>query len=84
MAWETRANGKQYFYLSQRINGRVVKEYFGSGFEAQIAAEIVEANKESQCGGRFGDKVRHNVGNALVIRVVEIDAHQQAVARDKE
>ena len=44
MAWEYR-NGKRYYYLSQRENGRVRKLYFGSGPEAELAAATVEANR---------------------------------------
>jgi hypothetical protein len=28
-AWETRRNGRRYFYTARRVNGRVVKEYMG-------------------------------------------------------
>ena len=37
MALEIRG-GKKYVYRSRRINGRVVKEYLGSGAEAEEAA----------------------------------------------
>ena len=44
MAWEYR-NGKQYYYLCQRVNGKVKKLYFGCGPEAELAAATVEANR---------------------------------------
>lgn len=37
MGWEVR-RGKRYYYRSRRENGRVVKEYFGCGPEAEEAA----------------------------------------------
>jgi len=37
--WEKRARGKRYFTRSQKLNGRVVREYVGSGPLAELAAE---------------------------------------------
>lgn len=45
MAWERRKNGKRYFYWGRKINGRVVKEYFGSGPLAELAAQRLESRK---------------------------------------
>jgi hypothetical protein len=38
MAWEHRRNGT-YYYRAYKVNGRVVKEYVGTGPLAEIAAE---------------------------------------------
>ena len=48
MAWETRKNGRRYFYRSKRVKGRVEKVYFGCGFQAEMAAELFEAAKEKR------------------------------------
>jgi hypothetical protein len=48
MAWETRKNGRRYFYRSKRVKGRVEKVYFGCGFRAEMAAELFEAAKEKR------------------------------------
>jgi hypothetical protein len=37
VGWEVR-RGKSYYYRSRRVNGRVVKVYFGCGPEAEAAA----------------------------------------------
>ncbi len=47
MAWETRS-GKRYFYLSKWVNGRVKKEYYGSGLMAELAAMQVESRKQDR------------------------------------
>jgi len=38
MSWERRRNGTRYYYRARKIGGRVVKEYLGTGSEAERAA----------------------------------------------
>ena len=38
MGWERRRNGSRYYYRARKIGGRVVKEYVGTGPEAELAA----------------------------------------------
>ena len=38
MAWKNRG-GKDYFYASRRVDGLAVKEYFGRGPDAEVAAD---------------------------------------------
>ena len=45
MAWERRQRGGQYYYRSSRIGGRVVKEYIGTGPEAELIADMDERNR---------------------------------------
>lgn len=33
MAWERRANGKDYYYAANRVDGKVVKQYLGTGLK---------------------------------------------------
>ena len=44
MAWEDR-NGREYYYRKKRIGNRVVSEYIGAGFLAELTAEMDEINK---------------------------------------
>lgn len=40
MGWEHRQRGGKYYTRSRRINGRVVREYLGSGEVAEACAEL--------------------------------------------
>ena len=46
MAWEVR-RGRKYYYRSRRVNGRVVKEYAGTGPAAEEAARL-DAEKAAE------------------------------------
>ena len=47
MAWERRGKHR-FYYHSRRVNGRVIKEYFGRGPMAEAAAALFEARREAQ------------------------------------
>jgi hypothetical protein len=40
LAWETRERGGRYYTRSRRVNGRVVRQYIGSGELAEMTAEL--------------------------------------------
>ncbi|MGI8923510.1 MAG: hypothetical protein ACR2HJ_05630 [Fimbriimonadales bacterium] len=43
MGWETRRNGRSYYYAKMRIGGKVSSIYIGTGPQAELIAEGVEA-----------------------------------------
>ncbi len=79
MALEIRG-GKKYLYRSHRINGRVVKEYVGSGSEAEEAAR-----REAATRAEFAELKRIGVIlDALRIAIdVAIEEHMLAAGYHK-
>lgn len=46
MAWNTKQNGKQYFYLTERLpDGSVRKKYYGRGAIAEVESKRLEQRK---------------------------------------
>jgi hypothetical protein len=41
MAWQLRNGSGPYFYLSKRVNGRVVNRYIGGGVAGELAAALI-------------------------------------------
>lgn len=54
MSWETRGNRRCY-YCARKVDGKVIKEYFGHGDEAHAAARE-DAEKRAEREARLHDK----------------------------
>lgn len=46
MGWEKRERGTRYYTRSKRVNGRVTKEYVGTGLIAELIALRDEAERQ--------------------------------------
>lgn len=47
MGWETRGNSR-YYYRKRWINGRAVGEYVGTGYLAEVLAELDEHERQER------------------------------------
>lgn len=48
MGWETRQRGRSYYCRSRRVDGRVVREYVGSGEVGESAAALDAIDREQR------------------------------------
>lgn len=48
MAWENRGNGRKYFYVSVRRDGKKVKYFLGNGEKAHAAASATEVRENAK------------------------------------
>ena len=71
MAWETRNGRGRYYTRSKRVNGRVIREYVGSGPLGEIAARLDEERRQK----------RQEEGDAWSRHLEELEAIEGAVDR---
>jgi len=77
MAWETRRNGRCYYYRSKRVEGRVVKEYLGCAAWVESAVWLDGRDRETEQNER-------RERNAERDRVSTLDAAVAAFNEDTE
>jgi hypothetical protein len=82
VAWEERERGGRYYTRSRRspVDGRVVREYVGSGPLAEIAAENDRAKRELAEAKREREKEEVERLKALAAPVFELSEAAEILA----
>lgn len=81
MAWETRERGGRYYTRSRRENGRVVREYVGTGSFAELSARSDEVIRQSREDRRGEERRELERIRSLAAPLVELDELAATLAR---
>jgi hypothetical protein len=65
MGWETRRNGKRYYYEKERQGNRVVSRYIGAGALASLVAEINQLRQQRRQQERWEAQQARNAFTEL-------------------
>jgi hypothetical protein len=74
MAWEQGPRGKRYYTRTLRAGGRRVREYLGSGPQAQAAAAadaVRRAERQAEAAARRRERDRLAEADGLVLELVK-------------
>lgn len=75
MGWQSRG-GREYYYRSKRVNGRVVNEYIGTGARAE---EIV-AEQKAKSAARQAIDAANEEAASISQHVIDVDLLADALA----
>jgi hypothetical protein len=78
MGWENR-NGKQYYYLKTRRNGRVISSYCGAGEVARLGARLAEIDSQEREQARAEAQRRQYQLNQLTTTPEQLTNYSAAV-----
>lgn len=81
MAWETRARGGRYYTRSIRRNGKVHREYVGTGQVAELLAHFDAADRVDRQRERHEEAHHRAMADAVEAPVNELDQLVEAVVR---
>jgi hypothetical protein len=81
MGWETRRNGRRYYYKASKVNGRVVKQYLGAGEFAELLAQMDELDAERRQLKAEEERAAHAELQALDDQVRELNDLVDALTR---
>jgi hypothetical protein len=68
MSWETRERGGRYYTRSRRVNGKIEREYIGTGFLAEMASELDRLDREHREWERIERQLARSEAEASELR----------------
>jgi len=75
MSWETRRpNGPKYYVRAQKVRGRLVRQYIGTGPQAEAAAAadaLRRAERQAEAEARRAERLRLQEADAPLQRLEE-------------
>jgi hypothetical protein len=82
MSWETRERGGRYYTRSYRVNGRIVRDYFGNGPGALAISQMDEGRRMEEQAGRLTWKLKREEIEAVDALVKGYCAAVEAFTRE--
>jgi hypothetical protein len=74
MSWEQGPRGRKYYTRTRRVGGRCVREYLGSGPQAQagaVADALRRAERQAEAAARRQEMERLRAVDGLVLELFE-------------
>ena len=81
MAWETRQRGGRYYTRSKKINGRVIREYVGTGLVGQLAAAADERERAQRQAQQAAWRAERERIESAIAPLEEFDDMVETLAR---
>jgi hypothetical protein len=82
MAWETRKGHGRYYTRSKRVEGRVVREYVGSGEWAEAMVAMDEAERARRVAERADWREERECHERIDRQLDELNAFCTILAKD--